>query len=39
MPGEIHDIEFTPDRAGELELEFGKGAPWNESKRVTVEVR
>lgn len=39
MPGEIHDFEFTPERAGELELEFGKGAPWDESKRVTVDVR
>ena len=39
MPGEIHDFEFTPDMAGDLELEFGKGAPWDESKRVRVEVR
>jgi FtsP/CotA-like multicopper oxidase with cupredoxin domain len=39
MPGELHDFEFTPDGTGQLELEFGKGAPWDESKRVRVEVR
>ena len=39
MPGEIHDVEFTPQRAGVLELQFGKGAPWDESNRVRVEVR
>jgi FtsP/CotA-like multicopper oxidase with cupredoxin domain len=39
MPGEIHDVEFIPESAGDLVLEFGKGAPWDESKRVTVDVR
>lgn len=38
-PGDSLTVGFTPDRAGELDLEFGKGAPWDESKRARVEVR
>jgi hypothetical protein len=38
LPGEIHDFEFTPAAAGELVLEFGKGAPWNTRTRVPVHV-
>ena len=38
MPGEIHDFELTPAAAGELVLEFGKGAPWDTRTRVPVRV-
>jgi FtsP/CotA-like multicopper oxidase with cupredoxin domain len=38
LPGEIHDFEFTPAAAGELVLEFGKGAPWDTRTRVPVRV-